>query len=136
MRFVFDTNVVLSALLFEESKPAQAFFAALTDGEILLSVDLVHEINGVLLRKKFDRYIKIDQRELFLSELVETSRLVEITETIKACRDPKDNMILELAVSGQADAIITGDNDLLVLHPFRNVPILAPETFLKTFQKN
>jgi putative PIN family toxin of toxin-antitoxin system len=136
MRSVFDTNVVLSALLFEESKPAQAFFAALTDGEILLSVELAHEINRVLLRKKFDRYLTIDQRELFLAELVETSRLVEITETINACRDSKDNMILELAVSGQADAIITGDGDLLVLHPFRSVPILTPETFLKTFPKN
>jgi putative PIN family toxin of toxin-antitoxin system len=133
MRFVFDTNVVISALLFEESKPAQAFFTALAHGEILLSVELVHEINRILLRQKFDRYLQIDQRELFLTELVQSGMLIEITESITACRDPKDNIILELAISGQADAVITGDEDLLILNPFRGLPILTPESFLTSF---
>ena len=55
-----------------------------------------------------------------------------ITETITACRDPKDNKFLELAVSGQANLIISSDNDLLVLHPFRGIFILKPVAFLDT----
>jgi putative PIN family toxin of toxin-antitoxin system len=62
--------------------------------------------------------------------LVQAGILIEITENINLCRDPKDDMILELAVSGQADVIVSGDDDLLVLHPFRGISILAPEDAL------
>ena len=57
---------------------------------------------------------------------------IPITETITACRDPKDDKFLEFAVSGQADLIISSDNDLLVLHPFRGISILKPVAFLDT----
>lgn len=130
MRFVFDTNVLVSALLFEDSKPAKIIFSALKEGEILLSSDLVNEVHGVIYRKKFDRYISNEQRNEFLTVLVQTGTLIEITENIEVCRDPKDNMILELAVSGQANMIVSGDGDLLVLHPFRGISILAPENAL------
>lgn len=132
MRFVFDTNVIVNALLFEESKPAQVFFSALQHGEILLSVDLVNEIHEVIYRKKFDHYISNEQRDAFLIALVQTGTLMEITESIRVCRDPKDNMILELAVSGKADVVISGDKDLLALHPFREISILTPEDYLTT----
>jgi len=133
MRFVFDTNVIVSALLFEQSRPAQAFFGALYREEILLSTDLVNEISRVINREKFDRYVSQEQRDQFLIALVQTGTLIEITEAIHVCRDPKDNMILELAVSGQAVAIVSGDNDLLTLNPFRDIPILSPTAFLDTF---
>ena len=130
MRVVFDTNVLVSALLFERSVPAQAMFAAMDAGEILLSETLVNEINEILQRKKFERYISAEQREEFLIALVQSAELVEITETITACRDPKDNHILELAVSGGAQVIVTGDSDLLVLNPFQEIQILPPRDFL------
>lgn len=133
MRFVFDTNVIVSALLFEQSRPAQAFFGALQQEEILLSTDLVNEISRVINREKFDQYVNQEQRDQFLIALVQTGTLIEITEAIHVCRDPKDNMILELAVSGQANAIVSGDDDLLMLNPFRGIPILSPTTFLDTF---
>jgi putative PIN family toxin of toxin-antitoxin system len=133
VRAVFDTNVMVSALLSERSTPAQAFFATLQQGEVLVSAPLVNEINRILRRKKFDRYLTAEQRETFLIALVQSTTLVEINATIHICRDPKDNMLLELAVSGKADVIITGDSDLLVLHPFRNIAILKPEAFLKTY---
>ncbi|MBU4457100.1 MAG: putative toxin-antitoxin system toxin component, PIN family [Nanoarchaeota archaeon] len=133
MRFVFDTNVIVSALLFEQSRPAQAFFCALQQEELLLSTDLVNEISRVINREKFDRYVSQEQRDQFLIALVQTGTLIEITEAIHVCRDPKDNMILELAVSGQANAIVSGDDDLLMLNPFRGIPILSPTAFLDTF---
>lgn len=133
MRAVFDTNVLVSALLFEHSTPAQAFFSAMTQGEFLISSSLVDEISRVVYRPKFDRYITDSQREDFLISLVQTGTLIEVTETINACRDPKDNMILELAVSGKAEVIVTGDSDLLVLHPFREIAIFNPQTFLVNY---
>ena len=133
MRVVFDTNVLISALLSEQSTPAQAFFAALQRGEVLISAPLANEINRILHRKKFDRYLSDEQRESFLIALVQSTTLVEITKTVHVCRDPKDNMLLDLALSGKADAIVTGDSDLLVLHPFREIAILKPEPFLTAF---
>jgi putative PIN family toxin of toxin-antitoxin system len=133
MRVVFDTNVLVSALLLEQSTPARAFFAALQGGEVLLSTPLANEISNILHRKKFDRYLSEDQRETFLIALVQSSKLVEVTKTINACRDPRDNMLLELAVSGNADVIVSGDTDLLVLNPFKNIAILQPEAFLTAY---
>ena len=133
MRAVFDTNVLVSALLFENSTPAQAFFSVVANGEILFSVALINEIHRILYRPKFDRYINDAQREDFMLALVENGILVDVTEEINICRDPKDNMILELAVSGKANVIGTGDDDLLVLNPFREIAILGPQVFLTKY---
>jgi putative PIN family toxin of toxin-antitoxin system len=132
MRVVFDTNVIVSALLFENSTPAQAFFATLKSGEVLLSAPLAEEISRIIYHPKFDRYLTDEQRADFITALVEASALVEIKDTITICRDPKDNMILELAVSGKAEVIVTGDADLLVLNPFEQISILSPKDFLET----
>ena len=132
VRYVFDTNVIISALLFENSKPAQAFQSALANGEILLSLDLLEELNEVLGRKKFNRYVTNEEREEFLETLIERAVLIEIIEKIQECRDPKDDKVLELALNGEAQYIITGDRDLLVLNPFRNVRVITVEDFLKT----
>ena len=133
MRAVFYTNVLVGALLFENSTPAQAFFSAISNGEILLSIALVNEIHHILYRSKFDRYISDAQSEDFILALVESGTLVDVMEEISICRDPKDNMILELAVNGKADVIVTGDSDLLDLSPFREILILNPQTFLTQY---
>ncbi len=129
-RYVFDTNVVISALLFSQSKPAHAFFAALSGGEVLVSADVIKELNDVLGRAKFDRYVSEEERTQFLRSLLRETSLIEPKEEIRAWRDPKDDKYLELAVSGGAECIVSGDADLLALHPFRGVQILTPEVFL------
>ena len=72
-----------------------------------------------------------EDREAFLEALIERSVLVEITEQVSACRDPKDDKVLELAVSGKADYIISGDKDLLVLNPFRHIAVITADEFLR-----
>lgn len=131
MRFVFDTNIIVSALLFESSKPAQAFRYALQQGEMLLSLDVLEELNEVLGREKFDRYITREEREEFLETLVQRSRWIEKITNVQVCRDPDDNKILALATSGGAQFIITGDQDLLILNPFQDIQILTAEEFLQ-----
>lgn len=58
---------------------------------------------------------------------------VVIHRQINACRDEKDNKFLELAINGNADFIITGDNDLLVLNPFENIAIIKPDVFINSY---
>ncbi len=76
------------------------------------------------------------EREEFLVALLERALLLEPTEEIHACRDAKDDKFLELAVSGSASCIITGDDDLLVLHRFRNIAIITPAEFLRAIEKD
>ena len=130
-RFVFDTNVTVSALLFNDSVPGQAFTRALDHGSILVSGSLVRELSRVLGRERFGRYVSREEREVFLESLIREADLIEITESVNVCRDPEDDRILELAVNGNATYIVTGDADLLVLNPFRGVKILTPAEFLQ-----
>ncbi len=130
LRFVFDTNAVVSALLLKHSVSRQAFDQAIASGDLLLSLAVITELNDVLKRDKFDKYITEEERMQFLAVLIKEATLVEVTETITACRDPKDDKFLELAISGQATCIVSGDKDLLVLTPFREIPILTPAEFL------
>jgi predicted nucleic acid-binding protein len=64
-------------------------------------------------------------------QIVAAAELVTITERITECRDPTDDKFLELAVSERADLVLTGDKDLLVLNPFRDIPIVSPATFVR-----
>jgi putative PIN family toxin of toxin-antitoxin system len=65
------------------------------------------------------------------ARMLAKAELVTIAERVVACRDPNDDKFLELAMNGQADLIVTGDADLLVLNPFRGIPIVSPATFVR-----
>jgi putative PIN family toxin of toxin-antitoxin system len=130
LRCVFDTNVLVSALLLPDSKPRHALELAIQKGRVLLSFAALAEIYEVLGRKKFLRYIDEEDIRSFLAALTLEAEWVEIDVRITACRDPKDDKFLELAVSGRATHIVTGDSDLLALNPFQGIEILPPHRFL------
>lgn len=130
-RFVIDTNVIISAVLLKQSIARKAFDQAQAYGTLLISLDTLNELNDVLRREKFNKYLSEDERLRFLSILVRDAARVDVKDTIEECRDPKDNKFLELAVSGKADYIISGDKDLLDLSPFRGIPIVSPRQFLE-----
>ena len=121
MRFVFDTNVIVSAALLAGSVSKQAFDKALDGGTVLISVPVLLELAEVLSRKKFKKYLLEEERMRFMVALLKEAELVEITETVTDCRDAKDNKFLELAVNGKAACIVSGDEDLLALNPFRGL---------------
>jgi putative PIN family toxin of toxin-antitoxin system len=89
----------------------------------------------VLGREKFNRYVLQEEREHCLGALLREAIVVDTMEVVRACRDPKDDMYLELAVSGKATCIVSGDQDLLLLNPFRGIPIITPDEFLTSFEK-
>jgi len=130
LRFVFDTNVIISAALLKTSVPRQALDLARRLGKILMSWPTMAELQEVLGRKRFDKYISENERMLFLEALAREATLIDTVETITDCRDPKDNKFLEVAVEGNAACLVSGDKDLLTLNPFRGIPVLTPRDFL------
>ena len=129
-RFVIDTNSLISAFLLEKSVSRFAYDRARAAGTIVLSSETYREFGDVFIRPKFDRYVALSKRQQIIEDIQSVAVLLEVTKTITACRDPKDDKFLLLAVSVGA-SIITGDQDLLVLHPFQNIPILTPANFLQ-----
>lgn len=129
-RLVLDTNVLVSSVLTPEGKPRQCLEYALEQGTLLLSEATRGELLDVLYRPRLQRYVVESEREGVLGWIALQSEPVEVAKRIVACRDPKDDKFLSLALAGAASVIVSGDEDLLVLHPFRGIPILTPAAFL------
>lgn len=130
---VFDTNSLISALLINTSISRRAFDKALDHYRLLISDETVAEFDDVAGREKFETYLEAGEREAFEELLHREAQFVEVTETVEASRDPDDDKFLELAVAGEAEVIVSGDQDLLVLDPFQGVRIVRPRTFVEEF---
>ncbi|MGH8290951.1 MAG: putative toxin-antitoxin system toxin component, PIN family [Steroidobacteraceae bacterium] len=130
-RIVADTNSLVSRLLLPESVPAKAVRKAISDGQLLISDATLEELAEVLSRPKFNPYVGVEDRQEFIRVLNRVAERVAIISPVKACRDPKDDKFLEVAINGEADLIVTGDKDLLALHPFRGVEIITPREYVE-----
>jgi putative PIN family toxin of toxin-antitoxin system len=134
MRAVVDTNILVRAVI----QPAGAVGPVLMrlrqgDYTLLYAQLLLEELVDVLNRPRIrDKYQLADQDiQAVIGLILLRGEAVLPQERITACRDPKDDKFLEVAVAGEADVIISGDDDLLVLHPFAGIPILSPSAFLR-----
>ena len=132
MRVVADTNVWVSRLLLSGSAAARALDKALGSSEVMVSELLVAELANVLSRRKFDRYVSVQDREEFLRRVLQVATVAPVLSEVEVCRDPDDNHVLALALDTESDYILTGDRDLLVLNPWRGVTIVSPRTFIET----
>jgi uncharacterized protein len=135
-RVVIDTSTLIGALLRPNSVPRQAFLAVAGTYELCVSHATLNELREVLQRPKFDRYAPLQERLEFLALLTERSCCWDVDAVSEqsaagACRDTKDDKFLALALACQAMALISSDDDLLVLNPWQNIPILTPAQFLK-----
>lgn len=130
IKFVIDTNVLVSAVIFAKSKPRQTLDKIQEIGILLMSESVFEEVEEVLMRPKFDKYIPAFKRKIFVEKLKKIVKFIDINERIVECRDQDDNKYLELAVNGGGKYIITGDQDLLVLNPFREIKIITVTEFL------
>ncbi len=128
-RIVVDTNVVISGLLFPRSELNRALKRAQT-GAMLASETTKLEVLEVLSRSQFDRYLDLEIRRQLAAEYIRACETIHVHSAIRACRHSKDDKFLELAVDGRADVILTGDQDLLTLHPFRGIAIVTLGEFL------
>lgn len=130
-RVVIDTNVLISAALNPKGTPrAVVEYVASTNGTLLFSKETFDEVRTRLLGPKFDRYVSRGGRVVYLAGLAAVSEWVSIAGTRLGCRDLEDDKLLETALLGEADCLVTGDRDLLVMSPFRGICIQQPAEFL------
>lgn len=129
-RIVVDTNVLISRLLLPASVPGQAVKKAVDTGQLVVSEATMEELAAVIGRAKFDPYLSIADRQAFVRLLGHIAEMIPVVRAVRACRDPRDDKFLEVAVNGRADLIITGDRALLELDPFMAIAILTPAAYL------
>lgn len=129
-RLVLDTNLLVSRLLLPGSVTGRAVRKAIAEAAILVSDATMTELADVLARAKFDPYVRIADRQEFIRLFGRVAEWVAVNHRLHACRDPRDDKFLEVAVNGAADRIVTGDADLLALTPFRGVAIVTPADYL------
>ncbi len=102
-RCVVDTNVLISAALVKAGKPYQVVNWIVQHGVMLASEATFEEVATTLARPRFRKYLDSEDRADYLNFIHGNSRFIKVTEHITECRDPKDDMFLELAIGGQAD---------------------------------
>lgn len=128
-RTVLDTSVLVSAAFARETAPRRAVRWAADNAVVLKSAETEQEFFRTIGRPKFANLID----PLFLKvigSLFDRSELIVVTRPVKVCRDPDDDKFLSLAVNGKANVLVTGDSDLVDLHPFQEISILRPAEFL------
>ncbi len=132
MIVVFDASTFVSAALKANSLPEQALLRAVSEpNRLLLSREVEDEYREVIFRPKFDRFVSVERRQRIFDIAVVAAERVEPTETVRECRDPKDDKYLALAAAGGADVIVSSDvRHLLSMHPWRGIPILSPVGYL------
>lgn len=128
-RIIIDTNLRISFLISKDfAKLDEIIFSR--KGILVFSQELLDEFIEVAARPKLRRFFSSADLELLLETIGECADFVKVHTPIEACRDPKDNFLLALAVDGNADILITGDKDLLDLVEFRDTKIVSISDFL------
>jgi putative PIN family toxin of toxin-antitoxin system len=133
IRAIIDTNILVRASI----RPQGTVGPVLSElrnrkYRLLYSDPLLRELVDVLGRPRLRTKYQIGEERIkaLLNLIVLRGELVSPTLRIRACRDPKDDMVLEVAVAAGADMIVSGDEDLLVLNPFEGIPIVGSAEFL------
>lgn len=132
LRIVLDTNIYISALHFKSSLPRKILLLAISGKfQQIVSKELLAEIRGVLTTKF---HYDTSHLEVLEALLLESCEVVDPSIRISVVsRDPDDNMILECAVAGKADCIVSGDYDLVQLKAYKEIPILTAREFLEKY---
>jgi putative PIN family toxin of toxin-antitoxin system len=127
---VFDASTLVGAAIRRGSVPDRAMRHAFATDRVAISQAMVAELVDVLHRPRLARFVDPGLRDDVLSLVNTEGAVFAPTEQVTDCRDPKDNLYLELALAAKAERIVSSDADLLVLHPWRGVRILRPADYL------
>ena len=129
MRVVFDSNIFISALTLPGGKASAAVLKVI-DGEdtLIISHEIIDEVLSVLARK-FSRDAGALSRVAV--NLADIGQIVHPTERLKVLDDDSDNRVLECAVEGKVEAIVTGDKAMLMFKKYRHIRIISLSEFLR-----
>lgn len=122
---ILDTSTLIGAILKPSSLPAEVYYHAAKKYRLLASDETLREIMDVVQRDKFDRFRSPEERNIALSYYLNLVEIITPTMLSADCRDEKDNKFLSLALSAKADIIVSSDDDLLVMNPYKAIRILS-----------
>lgn len=129
---VIDTNLLISAMISPNSIIHKVLKKTLENYIIYNSQQTLDEFVEVAKREKFLRFFKdLSKRDEFINFVIQSTKIIEPTHTVTDCRDPKDNMFLEIALTCEAVYLVSGDKDLLTLNPYQNIEIITASEFLE-----
>lgn len=130
---VVDVNVLVSMLINQDSASIKGMFNKQVF-RVVVSPALLAELEDVLMRPQFRRYITAQEAERAIDRIKNRSKTISTEFQVKTiCRDPKDDYLLALAKAGKADLLITGDADLLVIKKYGKTTIIKPADFRKKY---
>lgn len=128
-RVIIDTNLWISFLITKNfTKLDEIIFSKKC--VLVFSQELLEEFLTVAKRPKFRRFFSSSDIEEILETIQEYAEFMEVTSKTEVCKDPKDNFLLSLSMDGNADFLLTGDTDLLILTKFRKTAIVTISDFL------
>jgi len=130
-RLILDTNVIISGVLLKGEAIRSLLIYVLNEYQLVFSQTTWDELASVFQRDAFEKMMPLGARLRVLAELASKVEVVESTSIVTDCRDPKDNKFLSLAIDANAIAIVTGDKDLKVLHPYKGIAIQSPADFMR-----
>ncbi len=137
-KVVVDTNVLLSAALSPRGTPAELVDRLLAESRLIFSEVTFAELESRIWKPKFDRYLPIERRKQILFELNSSALWIEIPVSISNqafSRDVQDDPFIHTALAASATRLISGDDDLLCLHPLYNLHIVTPRSALDEINK-
>lgn len=136
IKAVIDTNIFISSLI-GNGNPAHIIDSLINkEFDLIISYALLDELFDVLSRPRFEKYFSYDDIKELASLIRSYTQIVSPATKLQICRDPKDDIVIECAVAGEADYIITGDEDLLCLTVYRNIHIITAAQFIRVLKDN
>ncbi|HEY9771925.1 MAG TPA: putative toxin-antitoxin system toxin component, PIN family [Coleofasciculaceae cyanobacterium] len=133
---VVDTNVLISAALSPNRIPRKTINLIANGNFVIIQSEATYqELTTRIQKKKFDKYISNVDRKIFLTVVEKNSKFISVSHQTTICIDADDNKFLELAVSGMARYVVTGDNDLLCLQSYQDINIITAADFLNLSQR-
>ena len=128
VKCVVDTNVLISAAL-TKGTPFLILEHLIKNNALIFSKETISELSSRITQPKFDKYVSAEDHEAYVNNLILSADLVIIDNLIQGCRDRDDDKFLETAVKGDAQFIISGDQDLLTMHRFEGIDIVTVQEF-------
>ncbi len=135
LRMVLDTNVLVSSIILL-GKPRELLgMIAEREATLVLSKEIMNEFMKVMKRKKFTELVTEEHVERFVENMERIAEFVEPESDLEVVEDLKDDIIINTAIDGRADLIVSGDHHLLSLKEFRGIKIVSVDGAVRTIKK-
>jgi len=133
MQIILDANIYISfAIRSTALKPLRDAYSA-EKFTPLVSTYLLAEVENVLNRPKFDKYIKQDEKELALKRIITLAKIIQIKQPFPEFSDHKDRYLLAMLRDSEAEILVTGDKKLLAVETYNDKTIISPQNFMNKY---